>query len=231
MTKKTHNHIDIPIDLVYQKNYKIHVPISHIIKIKSKLVTGAEKGLDVKIERSAIVLSYKYDSESHYKINIYGCNEKHILCVSLKGYSTGLINVKMFDKKKIGTNGGTAFSNSWIVREINSITTNTTIAMLNNNIITLKEGNYAIYVQSTFFQTGATKIRLKNIDTNVVLDESINNTVDAMSVVSLFSDVTVLNSLNIVLEYICEYNSVDTGLGFASGFTEEIYTLIHIVKQ
>ena len=135
-----------------------------------------------------------------------------------------------------GSNGGTATAGSWLTRPLNTIVSvgGTSVTLnIGTSVFTLTAGNYDIRVDSTFFRTQGSSVRLYNVTDNVTVAVStsvwteIGDTSDVVIAVSLSPVATT----DYRLDYQCTNTKNNNGLGRAAGNgVEEVYARVKLDK-
>ena len=97
------------------------------------------------------------------------------------------------DKKTVATNGGSSTANTWVQRDINTISYNDGDEItIDSNQITCQIGKYNILIRAVAGNVGSNKLRLYNIT---------DSTIDAEGMVSQSNatqSFTTLETLNII---------------------------------
>ncbi len=147
---------------------------------------------------------------------------------------------KIQDTKSFAKTGGNSINNSWQTRELSHIKSDDVqFVQLNfDSSITIQSGKYNIYASSTFYNTGTTKLRIYETNTQTTLCESINTYVSVSGhdntniIINDYINVPENEIFNVVLQYYCEYNILNNGLGIPCNFpdSQEIYSQILITK-
>lgn len=141
------------------------------------------------------------------------------------------------DVKTTNTNGGTFTSGSWVVRTLNTLEGNANSRVsLSSNQITLQPGKYNITATAPGHFVNSHQTRLFNVTDNVV--ETLGSS-EAAGGGGLLSTPNCTRShlacfINIStakvyrLEHRCTTTRTTDGLGVASGFNNEVYSIVSI---
>lgn len=140
------------------------------------------------------------------------------------------------DQKAIGTNGGTATAGAWRVRTLNTTQTlEGTSFSRSGNQITISAGTYQLISYVPIYRTNQAKARWRNITdgTTILYGTSVYS--GSFTVVQTYSLITgffqLASTKTFEVQYRCNRNQANTGLGIASNFDEpEIYTTVTIHK-
>jgi hypothetical protein len=140
------------------------------------------------------------------------------------------------EEQSIGTNGGTFTSGSWTTRILNTIDTNGgSFISLAANQITLTVGTYIIEATAPGNRVASHKIRFQNITDNTTaiigtstISSNSNQNTDSRSI--LKNKITIASTKVFELQHRCTTNRTNDGLGSATGFEIEIYSIVSITK-
>lgn len=157
---------------------------------------------------------------------------------NLENYSMNTINIGSFtkyhiyNKQNIGTNGGSSISGSWNTCVLNTIDGTDSNIILNSNQFTVPEGKWKINALIPCYKTGQFQSRLYNItdSTTINYGTSVKSNADSDMKSQIWSIFTINSPKLMRIEYFCEKNKPDDGLGIASGFGDEMFTMIMLEK-
>ncbi len=137
----------------------------------------------------------------------------------------------IIDSKSIGTYGGTAVTNTWTTRVLNSVVVNSGgDVTLSSNQITVLPGNYNISINVPFYRTSNSKIRLRNITDSATVASSPNGYAADGVTASIHANLNIGTTKVLEVQYYVS-NSVDnTDLGVPLGIDTEIYSSFRISK-
>ncbi len=147
---------------------------------------------------------------------------------------------KIQDIKRFGRTGGSSMRNRWLTRDLTTQVSDTVrnVKLNNDNSFTLQAGLYRVTVKSSFYNTGGTKIRLyetskqttlaQSINKYVSIDDNKNDTLD----IDDYINVPYNTVYTVVLQYFCEFDIPDNGLGVPAGIKDstEFYTQILLTR-
>ena len=135
------------------------------------------------------------------------------------------------DTKLAGTVGGTATTQTWTTRTLNTTNTNAgPEAVLAANQLTLGAGNWIFEIYSLFNNTDETKIRLYNVTDATTVLTSINNTVTTNNFATIQAAVVLAGSKTFEIQYYVTTTNSNTDLGMPSGIDSEIYTQVKVTR-
>jgi hypothetical protein len=140
--------------------------------------------------------------------------------------------VRIIDQKSQNTTGGTPSTSTWTSRTLNTVshTYKLTVTVASNEI-TVPQGHYIIYVRSPFKATNGGKIRIRNTTKNVVMNVGTcpdkNSVKDTFSTAFIMDIIYISAQSNIIVEYYA-LNGATDGLGLASNFDVEVYTVVEL---
>ncbi len=182
-------------------------------------------------------------STEQISLGVNASNNYNVLIADdsqITGLRWGIIPMKLWviqDRRTLGTNGGTATANSWLPRQLNTIHINLSNEVtLASNILTINTGTYHVNIQSCFYRTNNTKIRLYNITNSITIDESLNIYAASGDRMTTYANIEtylqLTGPITFRIDYICDRTQVNDGLGFPNGIvsTSEIYTNVTIKK-
>jgi len=142
------------------------------------------------------------------------------------------------DQKTATTNGGAFTQGAWRTRDLNTITADTTGAVtVSSNQFTLPAGTYRIRASAPALRVYHHQIRLQNITdsattltgTTCYSDQINFYAQDRSEVVGRF---TITSSKTFEIQHQCQSTQAGTfGMGTASGFTTEVYTIVELIKE
>ncbi len=139
------------------------------------------------------------------------------------------------DEKTAGTNGGTATSGNFATRTLNQITeypSGSTTVTLSANIVTFSAGTYYVFTRCPASgNVGTFTSRLFDTTNNITIalgssTRSAANTANSESVIS--TAITLSASTTIALQIRVTSTVATTGLGSASGFQTEVYSMMNV---
>lgn len=138
--------------------------------------------------------------------------------------------VFIYDKKDIGTNGGTFIHGIWLTRQLNTIRGNVKFLTISNNQFTLLPGEYEIHAHAPAFNVGSHQIMLYNTTTgnihdygSIEISEKNISTTSSLDTIASISEETTYE-----VRHICSATYFNIGLGSSGGFTDEIYCKVYI---
>ncbi|MDD4976015.1 MAG: hypothetical protein PHY93_16795 [Bacteriovorax sp.] len=141
------------------------------------------------------------------------------------------------DIKGNGVNGGSCDSaKGWEqIRDLNSISGDTTFATLSANQITLAAGTYIIDANAPAYLDGFHKAALVNTATSEFVlfgsNARSHNVAGGMDPSILMGQVTITVPTTFVIKHRCSLTTVNIGFGVAMSFgVEELYTQMKITK-
>lgn len=144
------------------------------------------------------------------------------------------------DVKSTNTNGGTFTNEEWITRDLNILNNiGNTVDNLISNTFTLINGLYFIQVSAPAYGCGGNKIRLFNITDNEVVTYGTSeystfldlvNGIDTTSRSTLSITINITDTKTFRIEHRCEITQTDNGFGRATGWGDEVYTVVNITK-
>lgn len=145
--------------------------------------------------------------------------------------------VKVSEIETSGTNGGMNVVNTWTTRILNTVDNDSAgISSLASNHLTLPAGTYIVYIQSPFWKTSGTQIRLFNITTSASLILGmnaffINNAAsnDQTLPALLIGEFTLISTSALAIQYYAT-TADSNGLGFANSIGVEVYTVAQFTK-
>ena len=132
---------------------------------------------------------------------------------------------KLSDEKSSGTDGGTFVAGSWQIRDLNTLTQNSSFVSLSNNEFTLDEGSYIIFFESPAYNVNSHQIRLYNVTDGSVVANGTNSYASSSCTYSkLYQYLVLTSSKTFRVEHRCGVSKTDNGYGIAGGWGPEIYT-------
>lgn len=141
------------------------------------------------------------------------------------------------DVKPSGTNGGTCDSTkNWEqIRDLNSISGDTTNVGLSNNTITLAAGTYIVEANAPAYLDGFHRAVFVNATTGdfVILGSNArsHNVAGGMEPSVIMGQITLTTATSFVIKHRCASTLTSTGFGTAVSFgVDEIYTQVKITK-
>ena len=141
----------------------------------------------------------------------------------------------IWEQESTGTNGGTFTSGAWQTRILNSITNINNTVALSNNQFTLSPGIYTIAATAPAYKVDNHQIRLQNITNSVttLMGTSAFSPNSGGSMTSSYINGQFAVSIPMVFEiqHMCTTTEANDGLGIASGFGNEIYTIVKITNN
>lgn len=157
------------------------------------------------------------------------------------GLAQGAFSINNFlhlrDEKPSGTNGGQSQAGTWVVRELNTVKTNTISGVsLSSNQLTLPVGTYYIDASAPAFNVGRHKLRLTNVTDGLeVISGTSAWTNDDSNVIScsyVRGVFYVSGSAKVYnFQHQCARTTIDdSGFGKASSMGVEVYTEVMIWK-
>ncbi|WKZ24134.1 MAG: hypothetical protein QY312_00810 [Candidatus Dojkabacteria bacterium] len=132
-----------------------------------------------------------------------------------------------------GTDGGAAVANTWSTLAINTeVYDSHNKATLSSNQFTLQAGTYDIDAESTFYNTRATALRLRNISdsTTTLISTMSYLSTNGGGIVRLTGRFTIESAKTFELQYIAEQAQTTYGLGTAMGTRASNYTGVEIFR-
>lgn len=150
------------------------------------------------------------------------------------GTASGFAYVKTSDTKTQNVNGGNTVSGAWTTRALNTIDNDTSgISSLTSSQLTLPAGTYLTTITSPFYNLGANlvQLRLQNITaaTTLIIGQSGSGQNDNNLPLPLKGLFILASSSAVAIQYQCS-GVVTNGLGIASNFTTEVYTIAEFTK-
>ena len=150
---------------------------------------------------------------------------------------SGMIQIAIIkDVKSSGTQGGTFNDNAWRERDLNTLVDPFSIVTsLSGNEFTLSAGTYYLHAAVPAFDVDEHKARLYNVsDSSVeVYGQSAFSCEDdggATSNSIIQHVFTLVSSKTFRIEHRGDNNKSNTGFGVATGWGEEVYTVVTITK-
>lgn len=141
----------------------------------------------------------------------------------------------IWEQESVGTNGGTFTSGIWQTRVLNSMTTINNTVALSNNQFTLNPGIYTIVVTAPGYEVDNHQIRLQNITNGVATLMGTSayspNSGGSMTSSSINGQFAVSVPTVFEIQHMCATTQANDGLGIASGFGNEIYTIVKITNN
>jgi hypothetical protein len=141
------------------------------------------------------------------------------------------------DIKPSGTNGGSCdFTKGWEqIRDLNSVSGETSIVSLAQNQMTLASGTYDIEINAPAYLDGFHKAILVNVQTGEVVLVGSNvrshNVSGGMEPSRIMGAVTLTEPTTFVIKHRCATTMANTGFGSAASFgVDEVYTQVKITK-
>jgi predicted RecA/RadA family phage recombinase len=153
------------------------------------------------------------------------------------GLSVEMLQIK--DEKSSGTAGGSTSATTWHTRDLNTVASNTiTGASLSSNQITLPAGTYRVFAQSEMHESGANRLRLRNItDSSTVASGANSNSGSSGASLPNNSAIlgtrfTIAGTKTFELQHYAKLAKATIGLGIALSTGEvEVYSEITIFKE
>jgi hypothetical protein len=141
------------------------------------------------------------------------------------------------DIKPSGTNGGSCdFTKGWEqIRDLNSVSGETSIVSLAQNQMTLASGTYDIEINAPAYLDGFHKAILVNVQTGEVVLVGSNvrshNVSGGMEPSRIMGAITLTEPTTFVIKHRCATTMANTGFGSAASFgVDEVYTQVKITK-
>ncbi len=151
--------------------------------------------------------------------------------IASAGGGSGLFSdvVILSDIKSNGTSGGTATTQSWTNRILNTEDVDSgSICTLSSNQFTLPAGNYVAYMTAPFYRTDGVKLRLRNItDSSTEIaggnNQISNGTGNPGGVATLMGYFTLAATKTLALQYFVYASGSSSSLGvtFATESAEQ----------
>ncbi len=158
------------------------------------------------------------DEEIYLQVNICKLPESQLLWV-------------FTDMRNVGLYGSAAITHAWTPRNINyTNVSHGNQIILSNNTLEIQPGNYQINIIAFFYKTSHTRIRLFNQTTNTVIATSNNYYIIESQNVCLNLNLNILDANIFKLEYFITSSELNVSLGIPSGFEQEKYLQIQIIK-
>lgn len=135
------------------------------------------------------------------------------------------------DTRLLSVVGGIATKNAWTRRAFNTINTaDGSEITIFDSIFTIMPGSYHVDIIACFYKTKHTKLRFRNITTNLNVAQSVNNysCEDATIRFNFTLDATV--TYNYELQYYVTHADSNIDLGIPSGLDQEIYATIRFTR-
>ena len=138
------------------------------------------------------------------------------------------------DVKLAGVNGGDFDKNTWITRDLNTISTAGIASVtLASNQFTISPGTYYIAVQAPAYAVRGHRIRIYNVtDSSVLAEGSTSWSQNDLSYAILTTVKTLTESKTCEIQHRCSRDRDTTGFGVAVAFdsSTETYTTVQIIK-
>jgi hypothetical protein len=138
----------------------------------------------------------------------------------------------LWEQQSTGTNGGTFTSGAWQTRTLNSITALSNGVTLSSNQFTLNPGLYVVNIGAPAYKVANHQIRLQNITDGVttLMGTSGYSPTTGGSVTHSYISGQIAVSKPTVFEvqHMCTTTRTNDGFGIASGFGNEVYTVVKI---
>jgi hypothetical protein len=142
--------------------------------------------------------------------------------------------VKVSETESSGTSAGASVTGSWITRVLNTKDSDTaSIASLGSNLVTLPAGTYLVKATVPFNGTENTQTRLYDTTHSTLLlnGTCVYGTPSTSSAYSNIIGIITLSSQSaLAVQYQCSYAAATNGLGQASSFGTEVYTVAEFKK-
>lgn len=147
---------------------------------------------------------------------------------------TGYILLR--DEKAVGTDGGTFTAGAWQTRDLNTKVADAgSYATLSGNQISLPAGTYRCRIQCPAYSVNKHQARLYNITSAAVLllgSSQRNPSGGNHTIPSIIIGRFTLPAAGVLeVQHRCETTLASTGLGIASGFDTEVYTIAEFWKE
>ena len=143
-------------------------------------------------------------------------------------------SVMITETEASGTNGGTFTAGSWQIRTLNTLS-NTGIATLANNQFTLQPGLYTINANAPAYLVNGHQARLQNITsgTTQLLGTSAFSPSSGGSMTTSFirGQFSISQASVFEIQHICATTEANNGFGIASGFGNEVYTMVAVTAD
>jgi hypothetical protein len=136
------------------------------------------------------------------------------------------------DTKNIGTHAGTFINNTWITRTLNKIKSYNDSIIIENNQIIINPGIYKLYATIPAYRVGSHSARLYDITNSEVHSEgTAEYSMNEIQTRSIIDTIISIENVTIYeIQHRAQNNISSYGLGFATGFQNEVYTTISIIK-
>lgn len=139
------------------------------------------------------------------------------------------------DQKTSGTNGGTFTAGAWQTRDLNTEVSDAGgHASVASNQITLAAGTYRVRAHAYAGGVNAHRLRLQNITDGTTLllgsDHLSTSTANSSNHAMLEGEFTIASTKVIELQHRCQTTGTTNGLGYASGWGTEVYSVVTMVK-
>ncbi len=153
------------------------------------------------------------------------------------GLSVEMLHIT--DEKSSGTAGGSTSATTWHTRALNTVVTNTiTGASLSSNQITLDAGTYRIFAQAEMHESGANRLRLRNITDSTTVASGVNSHSGSSGAslpnpsAIMGARFTIASTKTFELQHYASLAKATIGLGVAASTGEvEVYAEITIFKE
>ena len=153
------------------------------------------------------------------------------------GPATAVQSAIFNETQTVSTAGGASVANAWTKRVLNTTNYNTiTGCSIASSVITLAAGTYSIQAFAPFYNSGGTKIKLRNTtdSTDAIIGQNnyVGTTSTATAIASLTEIITIAGTKNFELQYWVENAVATQGLGVtvSGSGVSAIYAIIEIEK-
>ena len=140
------------------------------------------------------------------------------------------------DVKTIGTNGGSFTSGAWQTRDLNTISGGGTFCSLSANRFTLQAGTYLLVARAPAHQVNRHQCRLVEDPAGTATEVKTGSSQIAGSGVAtgnnshLIHQFTIASATVYEIQHQAQTTSSIVGFGVQSGFSDEVYTEVEIIK-
>ena len=137
------------------------------------------------------------------------------------------------DIKETGVNGGTCPAGSWITRDLNNLSGDTSFVSLNNNAFTLQPGTYLIDGFAPSYGNNMVQAKVVSGGSDIIVGSLAGGhpTYRTMSNSVIMGQIQIPVATTFYIQQRCYTETLNYGLGLASSFgSGEVYTQIKIMK-
>lgn len=135
----------------------------------------------------------------------------------------------MKDVKSAGNDGGDFPKQTWVDRELNTLIGNANSRIsLNSNKFTLQAGKYIIDAKSPSYDVDDNLLRLYNITDSSVETYGMVAFSEKGDIATLIHYISISSSKQFKIQHRCEKKKDNYGLGRATGFGTEVYSVVKI---